>query len=70
MAGEVGAGKSGRFLRHNDVAVDTVAASIKEFGWRVSNVCDEDLVIIAGETRFKAAKKLDLKKCQFTTPSA
>src|SRR5262249_61602628 len=47
--------------RHNDAAVDAVAASIREFGWRVPIVCDEAMVIIAGHTRYKAAKKLGLK---------
>ncbi len=46
--------------RHNDAADDAVAASIKEFGWRVPIVCDELLVIIAGDTRRKAAEKLGL----------
>src|SRR5262249_33570017 len=46
--------------RHNDAAVDAVAASIKEFGWRVPIVVDEDGVIVAGHTRYKAALKLGL----------
>jgi DNA modification methylase len=46
--------------RHNDAAVDAVAASIREFGWRVPIVCDEALVIICGHTRYKAALKLGL----------
>jgi DNA modification methylase len=46
--------------RHNDAAVDAVAASIREFGWRVPIVCDEAMVIIAGHTRYKAALKLGL----------
>jgi DNA modification methylase len=44
--------------RHNDAGVDAVAASIREFGWNVPIVCDEDLVVIAGHTRLKAAYKL------------
>jgi DNA modification methylase len=48
--------------RINDAAVDAVAASIQEFGWNVPIVCDEQLVIIAGHTRLKAALKLGLKK--------
>jgi DNA modification methylase len=39
-------------------AVDKVAASIKEFGWRVPIVVDKDGVIICGHTRLLAAKKL------------
>jgi DNA modification methylase len=46
--------------RHNDDAVEAVAASIREFGWNVPIVCDENLVIIAGHTRLKAARKLGL----------
>lgn len=46
--------------RDNDGAVDAVAASIKEFGFKVPIVIDRDHVIIAGHTRFKAAKKLGL----------
>jgi DNA modification methylase len=48
--------------RMNDDAVDAVANSIREFGWRVPIVCDVDMVIIAGHTRFKAAKKLGLQQ--------
>ena len=47
--------------RINDNAVDYVAASIKEFSFRVPIVLDKDGVIVAGHTRWKAAKKLKLK---------
>jgi DNA modification methylase len=47
--------------RHNDAAVDAVAASIREFGWRVPIVVDEDGVIVAGHTRYKAALKLGIE---------
>jgi hypothetical protein len=43
-------------------AVDKVAASIKEFGWRVPIVVDRDGVIICGHTRLLAAYKLGLKE--------
>lgn len=43
-----------------DSAVDKVAASIKEFGWRQPIVVDEHDVIIAGHTRLRAARKLGL----------
>ena len=46
--------------RINDGAVDAVAASIKEFGFKVPIVVDSDGVIVAGHTRLKAAKKLGL----------
>ena len=48
--------------RHNDEAVEAVASSIREFGWRVPVVCDENMIIICGHTRWKAAKKLGLVK--------
>jgi DNA modification methylase len=47
--------------RINDPAVDAVAASIKEFGFRQPIVVDEDGVIIVGHTRYKAALKLGLE---------
>ena len=46
--------------RRNETAVDAVAASIREFGWQQPIVVDKDGVIIAGHTRYKAAKKLGL----------
>ena len=39
-------------------AVDKVAASIQEFGWRQPIVVDTERVIIAGHTRLLAARKL------------
>jgi len=48
--------------RINDPAVDAVAASLAEFGFRQPIVVDADGVIIAGHTRWKAAKKLGLAK--------
>jgi len=48
--------------RINDAAVDAVAASITEFGFRQPIVVDEQNIIIVGHTRWKAAKKLGLKK--------
>jgi DNA modification methylase len=48
--------------RNNDAAVDAVAASIREFGFRVPIVVDSDNVIIAGHTRYKAAQKLGLER--------
>ncbi len=46
--------------RTNDNAVDAVAASIREYGWRQPIVVDSDGVIICGHTRFKAAQKLGI----------
>lgn len=48
--------------RTNDDAVDAVAASIREFGFRSPIVVDADGVIICGHTRLKAATKLGLAK--------
>ena len=50
----------GRNPRKNDDAVDAVAASIKEFGFRVPLLVDKNNVIVAGHTRYKAAKKLGM----------
>jgi ParB-like chromosome segregation protein Spo0J len=43
-------------------AVDKVAASIKEFGFRQPIVVDSEMVIIVGHVRYQAAQKLGLKK--------
>lgn len=48
--------------RINEDAVDAVAASIKEFGFRQPIVVDSDDVIICGHTRYKAAMQLELAK--------
>lgn len=48
--------------RLNDNAVDAVAASIKEFGFKVPIVVDGENVIINGHTRLKAAHKLGLNR--------
>ncbi len=48
--------------RENDGAVDAVAASIKEFGFKVPIIIDKDNVIVAGHTRIKAAGKLGIDK--------
>ena len=47
--------------RRNDRAVDAVAKSIEQFGFKIPIVIDADKVIIAGHTRYKAAKKLRLE---------
>lgn len=46
--------------RMNDGAVESVAKSISEFGFKVPIVLDKDHVIICGHTRYKAAKQLGL----------
>ena len=47
--------------RKNDDAVKYVAESIKQFGFKVPIVIDRDGVIVAGHTRWKAAKRLKLQ---------
>lgn len=46
--------------RNNDNAVEAVANSIREFGFKVPIVIDKDNVIVTGHTRLKAAKSLGL----------
>ena len=46
--------------RQNDSAVDAVAASIQEFGFKIPIVIDAKNEIIAGHTRIKAARKLGI----------
>lgn len=46
--------------RNNDGAVEAVAESIKQFGFKVPIIIDSDGVIIAGHTRKKAALLLGL----------
>lgn len=48
--------------RLNDGAVDAVAKSIEEFGFKVPIVIDKDGVIVAGHTRLKAAKQLAINE--------
>lgn len=48
--------------RNNEQAVDYVANSIKEFGFKNPIIIDKDNVIVAGHTRLKAAKKLGIKE--------
>src|SRR5690554_1079775 len=48
--------------RLNDEAVDVVAKSIKEFGFKVPVIIDENNIIVAGHTRVKACKRLGIKE--------
>lgn len=48
--------------RKNKAAVDKVAASLCEFGWKQPIVVDKDYTIIVGHTRLLAAKKLKMKE--------
>ena len=46
--------------RNNDKAVEAVANSIKEFGFKVPVVIDSENNVVAGHTRIKACKKLGI----------
>lgn len=48
--------------RRNDEAAKAVANSIKEFGFQSPIIVDRDGVIIAGHTRYKAARRLKLQE--------
>lgn len=48
--------------RQNDQAVEAVARSIQEFGFRQPIVVDGNGVIVVGHTRWKAATKLGLEQ--------
>lgn len=48
--------------RFNDDAVEYVANSIKEFGFKVPIIVDKNNVIVAGHTRYKASLELGLKE--------
>lgn len=48
--------------RKNDHAVKYVEKSIRQFGFKVPIVIDKDGIIVAGHTRFKAAKNLHIEK--------
>jgi hypothetical protein len=46
--------------RKNKLAIDKVLKSIQEFGFKVPIILDKDNVIVAGHTRYEAAKRLNL----------
>ena len=48
--------------RINDEAVKYVAESIKQFGWKVPMVIDENNIIVSGHTRYKAAQELGIEE--------
>lgn len=47
--------------RNNENAIEPVANSIKEFGFKVPIILDKNNIIVAGHTRIRAAKKLGLE---------
>ena len=46
----------------SEQAIEKVAMSLKEYGFRQPIVVDKDMVIVAGHTRYRASKKLGLKQ--------
>ena len=50
--------------RNNDAAVDAVAESIKQCSYIAPIIVDEDGVILAGHTRYKALKRLGYTECE------
>lgn len=50
--------------RKNDAAVDDVAESIRQVGYRARIIVDENNVILAGHTRLKALYKLGWKEAE------
>ena len=46
----------------SDTAIEKVAMSLKEYGFRQPIVVDKERIIVAGHTRFRASKKLGLKQ--------
>jgi len=49
-----------------DSAIDKVAMSIKEYGFRQPIVVDANRIIVVGHTRYRASKKLGLKEVPIT----
>ena len=46
----------------SEQAIEKVAVSLKEYGFRQPIVVDKNMVIVAGHTRYRASKKLGLKQ--------
>lgn len=46
--------------RKNEDAIDMVAKSIEDFGFKNPIIVDKNMVIIAGHTRLEAAKQLGM----------
>lgn len=49
-----------------DSAIDKVAMSLKEYGFRQPIVVDKDRIIVVGHTRYRASKKLGFKEVPIT----
>jgi len=50
----------------SEKAIETVAMSLKEYGFRQPIVVDKDRIIVVGHTRFRASKKLGFKEVPIT----
>lgn len=50
----------------SDAAIEKVAMSLKEYGFRQPIVVDKDRIIVVGHTRFSASKKIGLKEVPIT----
>ena len=48
--------------RVNKKSIEKVADSIRNYGWKVPIVVDENNIILAGHTRLSAAKLLNIKE--------
>ena len=48
--------------RHNEDAVPHVAASLRRFGWQQPLVTKPSGEVIAGHTRLKAARKVEVRQ--------
>jgi len=49
-----------------DAAIEKVAMSLKEYGFRQPIVVDKDKIIVVGHTRYRASKKLGFKEVPIT----
>jgi ParB family transcriptional regulator, chromosome partitioning protein len=50
----------------SEQAIEKVAMSLKEYGFRQPIVVDKDRIIVVGHTRFRASKKLGFKEVPIT----
>ena len=50
----------------SEKAIETVAMSLKEYGFRQPIVVDKDRIIVVGHTRYRASKKLEFKEVPIT----
>lgn len=55
--------------RINDDAVDAIAESIRQCGYRAKIIVDENMEVLAGHTRLKAIKRLGWSTCEVQVES-